>query len=86
MEDDCRWKLEQPGEKWGLLLRPGKQGGEEWEEREFWSLCWTYWESEARERSPSDPSGDGEQSKTRVNIEKGRWNLKPWEGMRAPNK
>lgn len=33
MEDDCRWKLEQPGEKWGLLLRPGKQGGEEWEER-----------------------------------------------------
>lgn len=24
--------------------------------------------------------------KTRVNIEKGRWNLKPWEGMRALSK
>lgn len=33
--------------KSGVLLRSGKQGGEEWEEREFWSLCWTYWESEA---------------------------------------
>lgn len=63
---------------WDLVNRVGRNG-----KRENSGVCVG---RTGRAKPERDPSGDGEQSKTRVNIEKGRWNLKPWEGMRAPNK
>lgn len=63
---------------WDLVNRVGGGMG-----RENFGVCVG---RTGRAKPERDPSGDGELSKTRVNIEKSRWNLKPWEGMRAPNK
>ena len=43
------------------------------------------------ERSPRGIQGEVVSSlepsrQTRVNVQKDRWNLKPWEGMRLPSK
>lgn len=51
---------------WGLLLRPGKQGGRNG--KRIFGVCVGGTGEQSREGS----SGDGELSKTGVNIEKGR--------------